>query len=416
MKAAIREEWQHNLLWLWISQFFSLVGFSFALPFVPFYLQELGVTGTGALRVWSGYFAAGAGIPMAIATPIWGILADRRGRKLMILRANLGAAVVLLGMGLATGPGMLLFFRIMQGFLTGTVTANLTLVVSKTPENRLGFAIGVMNSAVFAGNALGPLFGGYLADMVGFRFSFFIATLFMIISFLVALIFVREDFRPRREDWAPRVSASRSGGLLDSLRGSMKSSLLTPALLSVVGLTFMLRFSRMIPRPIYPLFIEQIASPGLGVATQTGIVNACAGVAAVLAGIIVGRLADRGRVVNLGLICLLFSGFFLLPQGFMTSVWLLLPLRFLSDFCAGGADPIINMILARRVAPERRGAAFGLAGSAKSVGFSLAALSGGYLSAYLGFPAVFLTGAACFVLTAFFLLLLARRQPEEMSV
>jgi len=409
MKPAIREEWQHNLLWLWISQFFSLVGFSFAMPFVPFYLQELGVTGTEAVRVWSGYFAAGAGIPMAIATPIWGILADRRGRKLMILRANLGAAVSLLGMGLATGPGMLLVFRIMQGFLTGTVTANLILVVSKTPENRLGFAIGVMNSAVFTGNALGPLLGGYLADMVGYRFSFFVATLFMVISFLVALIFVREDFRPRREEGIPGERPS----LLDSLRSSLKSSLLVPGLLSLVGLTFMLRFSRMIARPIYPLFIQQIAYPGLGVATQTGLVNACAGVAAVLAGIIVGRLADRGRVVNLGLICLLFSGFFLLPQGFMTSVWLLLPLRFLSDFCAGGADPIINMILARRVTPERRGAAFGLAGSAKSVGFSLASLSGGYLAAYLGFPAVFLTGAVCFGLTALLLLFLARRQPEE---
>jgi MFS family permease len=94
----------------------------------------------------------------------------------------------------------------------------------------------------------------------------------------------------------------------------------------------------------------------------------------------------------------------------VTSVWMLIPLRFLSDFCAGGADPVINMILARRVAPERRGAAFGLAGSAKSVGFSLAALSGGYLAAFLGFPAVFLAGAAFFVLTAFFLAGMARRQ------
>ena len=404
----IREEWQHNLLFLWISQFFALVGFSFAIPFVPFYLQELGVTGTEAVRLWSGYFMAGAGIPMAVATPIWGVLADRRGCKLMILRANLGAAVSLLGMGLATGPGMLLGFRIMQGFLTGTVTANLTLVVSKTPEQRLGFAIGVMNSAIFTGNALGPLLGGYLADLVGYRVSFLISTLFMVISFLVALIFVREDFRPRREGGARDGFRGVFGGLL----GSMKSSLLAPALLGVVGLTFLLRFSRMIARPIYPLFIEQIAHPGLGVATQTGIVNACAGVAAVLAGIIVGRQADRGGVFTLGIVCLFGAAIFLVPQGFVTSVWMLIPLRFLADFCAGGADPVINMILARRVSPERRGAAFGLAGSAKSVGLSLAALSGGYLAAYLGFPAVFLAGAAFFVLTAFFLAGMARRQEK----
>jgi DHA1 family multidrug resistance protein-like MFS transporter len=410
----IKEEWQHNLLFLWISQFFALVGFSFAMPFVPFYLQELGVTGDEAVRVWSGYFMAGAGIPMAIATPIWGVLADRRGCKLMILRANLGAAVSLLGMGLSTGPGMLLGFRIMQGFLTGTVTANLTLVVSKTPEKRLGFAIGVMNSAIFTGNALGPLLGGYMSDLFGYRVSFLISTLFMVISFLVALIFVREDLRSRPEIGARDLHGSSLGNLLESTFKSMKTTLLAPALASIVGLTFMLRFSRMMPRPIYPLFIEQIALPGLGVATQTGIVNACAGVAAVLAGIIVGRLADRGRVFSLGIVCLLGAALFLVPQGFVTGIWLLLPLRFLSDFCAGGADPVINMILARRVAPERRGAAFGLAGSAKSVGFSLAALSGGYLAAYLGFAAVFIASALFFGLTAFFLSIVARRQPESL--
>jgi DHA1 family multidrug resistance protein-like MFS transporter len=403
----IREEWQHNLLWLWISQFFTLVGFSFAMPFVPFYLQELGVTGTEAVRLWSGYFMAGAGIPMAVATPIWGLLADRRGRKMMILRANLGAAVSLLGMGLSTGPGMLLGFRIMQGFLTGTVTANLTLVVSKTPEKRLGFAIGVINSAVFAGNALGPLLGGYLADQFGYRVSFFIATLFTVISFLVALMFVREDFPSRSREGGRGALAAPFAGMFRS----MKDTLLAPAVLSAVGLTFLLRFARMIPRPIYPLFIAEIADPGLGVATQTGIVNACAGVAAVLAGILVGRLVDRGRVYGLGIVCLLAAAGFLLPQGFVASVWLLLPLRFLSDFCAGGADPVINVILARRVAPERRGTAFGLAGSAKSVGFSLASLSGGYLAAYLGFPVVFLASAAFFGVTALLLAVTARRQP-----
>ncbi|MBN1836605.1 MAG: MFS transporter, partial [Spirochaetales bacterium] len=153
-------DWRRNLVFVWIAQVLSLVGFSFALPFAPFYLQELGVRGEETLRIWSGLFMAGAGIPLAIMTPIWGYLADHWGRKAMTLRATLGGTAVLLGMGLVRTPGALLLLRVLQGVFTGTVAANLTLVVSTTPEERIGFAIGVMNSAVFAGNAVGPLIGG----------------------------------------------------------------------------------------------------------------------------------------------------------------------------------------------------------------------------------------------------------------
>ncbi len=373
-------DWKRNLAFVWIAQFLSLVGFSFALPFVPFYFQELGVTGRGALRVWTGLFAAGSGIPLAIAAPIWGSLADRYGRKPMSLRASLAGAVVLAGMALARTPGVLLVFRVLQGVFTGTITANLTLVVSNTPEERLGLAVGIMNSAVYAGDTLGPLFGGLCADRFGYRLSFVVSALSLLASFLVTLLFVREEFQR-----APEVPVRLS------LAGARVS---VAPFLPVIGLIALAGFARYLAIPQYPLLVQEIALPSLGLATQTGLVNAAAGVAVVLAGIVFGRLADRGAFSRLGTASSLAAGALTFALAAARRLAVLIPLRMGADFCSGGADNLLNILLARRADPKRRGLAFGLAGSVRSAAWALGGLVGGLLSAAAGFWAVFLLGGA----------------------
>lgn len=316
-------DWKRNLTFLWIAQFLSLIGFSFALPFVPFYFQELGVTGRGALRVWTGLFAAGSGIPLAIAAPIWGALADRYGRRPMSLRASLAGAVVLAGMGLARTPGMLMVFRVLQGVFTGTITANLTLVVSNTPEKRIGLAVGIMNSAVFAGDTLAPLLGGLCADRFGYRLSFTISALSLLASFLVTLLFVREEFqRPPRPASRPARLPLRLAGLRTAVA----------PFLPVVGLIALGGFARYLATPQYPLLVQEIAVSSLGLATQTGLVNAAAGLSVVLAGIVFGRLADRGGFSRLGRVSALAAGAFTAALAAARSIALLIPLRMSADF------------------------------------------------------------------------------------
>jgi DHA1 family multidrug resistance protein-like MFS transporter len=389
-------DWRKNLAFLWVCQILSLMGFSFALPFMPLYIKELGVTEPETLRLWSGLLMAGSGVSLAIMTPVWGFLSDRFGRKPMTLRANLAGALVLFGMGLVRSPELLLVLRIAQGAFTGTVVANLTLVVSNTPEKRIGLAIGVMNSAVFAGNAAGPLLGGYMADLLGFRAAFFLSSITVFLAFLTALFWVEEDFTPQAAAGPP---------IFESLGQVAREHRILP----IVGLFVLFGLARFSPRPMYPLLVEQIAAPGLGVATQAGIVNATGGIAAVLAGIVVGRLADRRNPLLMGVLCAGSAGLFLVPQGFMPSLWSLVPLVFCADFSSAGIDPIMNIVMSRQVPVERRGIAFGLTGSARSAGWSLGAMLGGVLAAYLDFKAVFINSALMFLLIAVLLSRLNRR-------
>jgi DHA1 family multidrug resistance protein-like MFS transporter len=384
-------DWRRNLFVLWICQVLSLMGFNFALPFMPLYIQEMGITDPETLRIWSGLLMAGSGVSLAIMMPIWGFLSDRFGRKPMTLRANLAGAFILFAMGLVRSPGLLLVLRILQGAFTGTVTANLTLVVSNTPDRRIGLAIGIMNSAVFTGNAVGPLVGGYFADLFGFRIAFFLSSITLLLAFLIALLWVREDFSPQVASGAPSILRD-----LSKLAREQR-------LLPFIGLFALFGTARFSPRPMYPLLVKEIAAPGLGIATQAGLINATAGVAAVLAGIMVGRLVDRGRPFVIGMVCASLAGAFLLPQGFLPTVWSLLPFVFFADFSSAGIDPIMNVLLSRQVPVERRGSAFGLSGSARSIGWSVGAMLGGVLAAYLDFKAVFINSALLFLLIAFLL-------------
>jgi DHA1 family multidrug resistance protein-like MFS transporter len=390
-------DWKRNLTFLWIAQFLSLIGFSFALPFVPFYFQELGVTGAGPLRVWTGLFAAASGIPLAIAAPIWGSLADRYGRRPMSLRASLAGAVVLAGMALARTPGMLLVFRVLQGVFTGTITANLTLAVSNTPEERIGLAVGTMNSAVYAGDTLAPLLGGLCADRFGYRVSFAVSALSLLASFLITLLFVREEFQ--RSPGPPPFSRLRLADLRVRLRADLPARLRADAtpFLPVIGLIALGGFARYLAIPLYPLLVQEIALPSLGLATQTGLVNAAAGVAIVLAGILFGRLADRGAVPRLGRVSGLMAGALTAALAAARSIGVLIPLRMGADFCFGGTDNLLNVQLARRVDSSRRGLAFGLAGSVRSAAWALGGLAGGLISAVAGFWAVFLLGGIAFL-------------------
>src|SRR5919199_3685899 len=143
--------WKRTLGVTAASQTLCILGFSFVMPFLPLYINQLGVHGVARITLWAAILQGGSAISMAITAPLWGVLADRYGRKIMVVRAAFSAALLVGMMGLAQNVYHLLILRTLQGAFTGTVSASQALVASHTPRQRLGFSLGIMQTAVFSG-------------------------------------------------------------------------------------------------------------------------------------------------------------------------------------------------------------------------------------------------------------------------
>ena len=135
-KGSCMVTWKKNFIVVWFSQFLSIMGFAFAMPFAPFFMQELGVTEPAKLKMWVALFAAAAPVTLAILAPFWGLLADRYGRRIMLLRANFAAAIVVALMGTVHSAAALVGLRLFQGVFTGTVAAAQTMVSVQAPPHR----------------------------------------------------------------------------------------------------------------------------------------------------------------------------------------------------------------------------------------------------------------------------------------
>ena len=390
------EQWQRNLIFLWIAQCISITGFSFAIPFGPLYLQELGVTDPKQLRLWAGLFASVAGLTMTIMTPFWGYLADRFGRKPMILRANFGGMVALLGMGLAQSPDMLLLFRLIQGVFTGTITAFLTLAVAESPKERTGIVVSVMNSAVFLGAAIAPLAGGTLADAFGFRMTFLMSAGLLCASFLLSAFCIQERTIPQQQ-------AS------SSFWADTKAVLAIRGVAPMIGMIFLYSVCRNIHQPVLPLFIQEISTTPDRIGMQTGMVSSLAGVASVVAAIVMGMLIDRGQW-RIGAACAFVAAMFASSMFLAREVWQLALLYGCTAMFIGGIDPLLKVMLTRNVPQDKSGSAFGLSGSAMSCGWFIGSLSGGLLAALMGLRPVFLVIGVFLTIIAVLLNKLVRKQ------
>ncbi len=367
-----RISWQRNLVFVWLSQLLSISGFNFALPFVSYYMQEdLGVTDQEAVKLYTGVFMGGASLAMAFAAPIWGMLADRYGRRLMMLRANFSGAVIIFSMGLVSSVGQLLALRFLQGALTGTVTAALTLVAVSTPERRHGLAFGALSSAVFGGMLTGALLGGMCADAFGYATSFKLSGGLLFTSGCLIVFGVREDFQPPLRDAAQTVPRRR--------RLRLRLPRLGPALPLLVLMLFT-SFSRRFITPILPLFVQHLHGGTQGAATINGQLQATGAVACMLAGLTLSRLADHvappriGRLSAIG--AALFAGLMGVTAGFG---WLFVAFA-LCMFWAGGLDPVFQVWLTRNTPPEKRGGVLGWSVTFKSLGWLTGSMGAVFLA------------------------------------
>ncbi len=390
--------WKKTFYASWLGQFFSIVGFAAVIPFLPVYLKTLGVEGEAATARWSGIILGATGLSMTVAAPLWGIVADRYGRKMMVLRSMFCGAVILGLMGFARGPVDLLILRLLQGILTGTITASVALVASVTPAHRAGYTLGMMQAAVFSGASIGPFVGGLIADTFGFRASFAAAGSVLVIGGLLVKFFAREQFTaPSSED--------------RQNRHSFASVFAAAGFVAAIFVLFQVNLANGAVAPVFPLYVEQLRGTAEDVATVTGLILAVAGAAAALSSGLLGRYGDRWGYKRVLLVSILLAGLFTVPQAFVNSVTQLFILRVLFGAAVGGIFPSVNAIVHEVSSSHNLGKAYGVTYSAQCLGVAFGPIAGGYLAASMGLAAPFVFTALLLLLTSTFVL--KRVRPDD---
>jgi DHA1 family multidrug resistance protein-like MFS transporter len=372
--------WKTNLAVIWTSQLLSIAGFFFALPFGPYYIQELGVQDPERVKFWVALFGAGPALSLAIFSPIWGTLADRYGRRLMLLRAYFGGVIVLALMGMVPNVEMLIVLRLLQGALAGTMVAAQAMVAAYTPEARSGVALGSLSAAVYSGSMGGAFLGGMFADYFGYRQAFFASAVLVFIGGLLIFFGTKEDFI------RPKPVLSENGLRQRKTIADLRYVWPIMILIAAMG------FSRQFETSFFPLLIQQMLGTLQGAAFWTGTLSAFSGAAGFLAGIVFGRLADHFRPPKIAQFSAAVAGLFMFGHGLArTFLWLSIA-RFGMTFCAGGLDPVFQIWLAKETPPEKHGAVFGWSATARSTGWFLAPLISGLVASGLGIRPIYFVG------------------------
>ncbi len=368
-------DWKRNLAALWVAEFLAVFAFSLALPFTPLYLhQDLGIRGAHDLPLWSGLVAGGGGISMAIASPIWGMLADRHGRKPMLLRAMIGASITIGLMSLVQTPGQLLVLSVAEGAASGTIAAGTALTAAETPRIRVAWAMGVLSSAIALGGALAPLIGGLAAAVFGLRPLFLSAGLMLGLSTIPVFLIVRESPRTRPQGDA-RARRAEAGFV--SRGAVLKGILLLVGVLVVCqALT---QFSWAATEQLTVLRILEV-SP-LAASVVTGVALAAMGLATGVASVMYSRGVRRFGYRWLALVAAMTFAVCISAVGLAGSVFVILIALTGFGLAYGSLYPALSAMLSLRAPREVQATAYGLFGSANAVGFGIGPLIGGAVAA-----------------------------------
>lgn len=373
---------------IWISQFLSILGFAFALPFAPYYIQELGITDPVELRIWVSLFAASTPLTLALFSPLWGAASDRFGHRLMLLRANFSAVAVLALMGLIRSVEALIVLRLLQGALTGTFTASQIMVAAYAPSNESGRALGSLSASVYTGAMFGASLGGICSNWIGFRMVFLVAAASVLCSALLILFGTDRTVEPPVEEAGTTTLARQN---------DPSSRQVFWKVFPLMGLIVWISLGRQFDMAMMPLLVQDIHGSLEGVAARTGLLFAVSGIAGLLAGVILGRLADRRHPARLSLYAAFGAAMTMIPQALATKVWMLFPARFAMMFAAGGLEAMTQIWLAKATPHRHKGIIFGWASTARAIGWVAAPLASGAIAAAFGIRAVYYVCAALFL-------------------
>ncbi|UTA25688.1 multidrug efflux MFS transporter [Citrobacter freundii] len=393
------ESWRVNLISVWFGCFFTGLAISQILPFLPLYISQLGVTSHEALSMWSGLTFSVTFLISAIVSPMWGSLADRKGRKLMLLRASLGMAIAILLQAFATNVWQLFLLRGVMGLTSGYIPNAMALVASQVPRERSGWALSTLSTAQISGVIGGPLMGGFIADHVGLRAVFCITAALLVVSFLVTLFLIKEGVRPTIKK-SERLSGK-----------AVFASLSHPALvISLFFTTMVIQLCNGSIGPILALFIKSMVPDSSNIAFLSGLIASVPGISALISAPRLGKLGDRIGTERILMATLIFAVVLFFAMSWVTTPLQLGVLRFLLGFADGAMLPAVQTLLVKYSSDQITGRIFGYNQSFMYLGNVAGPLMGATVSAMAGFRWVFIATASIVLINIWQLAIALRRR------
>lgn len=386
--------WKRNLVVLWIGVFFCSTAYSISIPFLPIYLNtELGVT--DRLEIWSGVAFGITFLASALISPFWGSLADKYGRKPMLIRSGFSLAVLYFLNYFVNDPYAFLVLRVFQGLLAGFVPAAIALVGTNTPEEKTGYALSIMATSGATGSIIGPLIGGVVSHYYGNRSAFLFSAVVVLISALIATIGAKEH---KLNSSAPR----------SHIKDDLKIAFANKPFVLLLGMVALSSFSIMILEPLITVYVMEMGVDRNNASLTSGIVFSAVGIATVVMAPQWGRIGSRigfGKVLFIGL---LGSGIGNILQFFVMDFVGFGVLRFAYGLFYAGVLPSINAMIVQVTERDFRGRAFSLNQSASQLATMAGPILGGMLGYLLPIRWVFIINGIMLLLAAVLLYSKAR--------
>ncbi|MEB4787675.1 multidrug efflux MFS transporter [Enterococcus lactis] len=326
--------WRKNLVIAWIGCFFTGASISLVMPFIPVYVEQLG-TPKDQIELFSGLAISVTAFASAVVAPIWGNLADRKGRKLMMIRAAAGMTLTMGSLAFVPNAYWLLIMRFWNGILSGYIPNATAMIASQAPREKSGWALGTLSTGAIAGNLIGPSMGGALAEWFGMENVFLITGALLMITTVLTIFLVKEDFHPiEKKDL---ISTKEIFSKMDHL--SILIGLFITTLILQIGITTI--------SPILTLYIRELSGSTENILFVSGLIVSIAGVSAVFSSPKLGKLGDKigNQKVLIGGLILSFCCY--LPMAFVMTPLQLGILRFILGFSTGALMPSVNTLISK---------------------------------------------------------------------
>ena len=373
--------WKENLRVAWFGSFLTGASISLVVPFMPIFVEQLGIEGD-QVAFYAGLAISVSAVSAALVSPIWGILADKYGRKPMMIRAGLAMTITMGGLAFVPNIYWLLFLRLLNGVFTGFVPNATALIASQVPKDKSGAALGTLSTGVVAGTLTGPFVGGLVAEIFGIRNVFLLVGTFLFLAAILTIFFIKEDFQPVAKEKAIPTK-------------EVFSSFKYPRLLANLFLTsFVIQFSAQSIGPILALYVRDLGQSE-NLLFVSGLIVSSMGFSSMMSAGILGKLGDKVGNHRLLVAAQIYSVIIYLLCAHATSPVQLGLYRFLFGLGTGALIPGVNALLSKMTPKSGISRIFAFNQVFFYLGGVIGPMAGSAVAGYLGYHAVFYATAAC---------------------